>query len=108
MRRRVVVTNDARRDLESIYDHIADTASLAQADRIADRMMDLAASLAEFPERGSHPRGLAELGHLEFRQVILKPWLVIYSVEGRDIVIYLIADGRRDLCSLLAQRLLGA
>ncbi|MEJ7745739.1 MAG: type II toxin-antitoxin system RelE/ParE family toxin [Luteimonas sp.] len=108
MRRRVVVTDDARGDLEAIYDHIAETASPGQADRTADRLLALAAKLAEFPDRGSHPRALAELGHLEFRQVILKPWLLIYGVEERDVVIYVIADSRRDMRSLLAQRLLGA
>jgi len=108
MRRRVVVTDDARRDLEAIYDHIAETASPAQADRIADRLLAQAARLAELPERGRHPRVLAELGHLEFRQIVVKPWLLIYGIEERDVVIYVIADGRRDMRSLLAQRVLGA
>jgi toxin ParE1/3/4 len=106
MRHRVVVTDDARRDLESIYDYIADTGSPAQASKVADRLLHLTASLAEYPERGSHPRELAALGNLEFRQAMLKPWRVIYGVVDRDVVIYLIVDGRRDLQMLLAQRLL--
>lgn len=108
MRHRVVVTDDARRDLESIYDYVAETGSPAQAAKVADRLLRLTASLAQFPQRGSHPRELSALGNLEFRQAMLKPWRLIYGVEGRDVVIYLIADGRRDLRSLLAQRLLDA
>ncbi len=108
MRHRVVVTDDARRDLESIYDFIAETGSPAQAGRIADSLLQLTASLAEFPERGSRPREIEMLGNLEFRQAMIKPWRVVYGIEDRDVVIYLIADGRRDMRSLLAQRLLGA
>lgn len=107
-RHRVVVTDDARSDLESIYDYIAVTASPAQASQVADRLLRLAASLAELPQRGSHPRELAALGLLEFRQAVLKPWRVVYGIVDRDVVIYLFADGRRDLQTLLAQRLLGA
>ncbi|HET8610135.1 MAG TPA: hypothetical protein VFM11_10375 [Burkholderiales bacterium] len=33
---------------------------------------------------------------------------MIYRVTGHRVVIYLIADGRRDMQSLLARRLLGA
>lgn len=106
MHRRVVVTDDARRDLEGIYNHLAESASVAVAERMATRVLDLAASLTEFPERGSHPRALAELGHLEFRQVMLKPWLVTYGISKHDVVIYLIADGRRDMRALLMERLL--
>jgi len=33
---------------------------------------------------------------------------VIYRVTGSHVIIYLIADGRRDMQSVLARRLLGA
>ena len=108
MRRRVVITDDARQDLAALYDYIADTSSPAHADRIADRLLVLAASLAQYPERGSRPRELATLGHLQYRQVMFKPWRLIYDVDESRVVVYLIADARRDMRGLLAQRLLGA
>jgi hypothetical protein len=36
-----------------------------------------------------------------------KPYRVIYRITGRQVVIGLIADGRRDMQSVLAKRLLG-
>jgi hypothetical protein len=36
-----------------------------------------------------------------------KPYRLIYRVVGQQVVIYLIADGRRDMQPLLARRLLG-
>ena len=66
----------------------------------------LANALAEFPDRGSRPRELAALGLTQYKQLIQPPWRVIYSMEDGDIVIHLIADSRRDMGSLLQQRLL--
>jgi toxin ParE1/3/4 len=60
------------------------------------------------PARGSYPRELLDLGIKEYRQVFFKPYRLIYRVVARDVVVFVIADGRRDMQSLLARRLLGA
>lgn len=104
---RVLVTDDARLDLEDICHYIADHDSIAQAERIADRILSLANALADFPDRGRRPRELVALGLTQYRQLIQPPWRVIYSIGDGDIVIHLIADSRRDIGSLLEQRLLG-
>jgi len=44
--------------------------------------------------------------HGQYRQVFFEPYRVLYQVMGDRVYIYLIADGRRDLQSLLARRLL--
>jgi len=64
--------------------------------------------LAAFPDRGSHPKELQALGIREYRQTFSKPHRLIYRVIGRQVFIYVIADGRRDMQSLLQRRLLGA
>lgn len=48
------------------------------------------------------------MGIREYRQTFFKPYRVIYRVIGQRVYIYLIADGRRDMQTLLARRLLGA
>jgi toxin ParE1/3/4 len=70
--------------------------------------MDVVKSLSRFPERGSHPKELVGLGIKEYRQTFIKPYRVIYRVTRSQVIIYLIADGRRDMQSVLARRLLGA
>lgn len=108
MRYEVLLTRDAEHDLEAIHDFIARTDSTAAADRILDRLTATVKALAMFPERGSHPRELMALGFREYRQVMFRPWRVIYRVIGQQVFIYLIADGRREMQTLLAQRLLDA
>jgi toxin ParE1/3/4 len=70
--------------------------------------MEAVEGLAQFPERGSYPKELVALGIKEFRQTAFKPYRVIYRVIGSRVVIVLIVDGRRDMQSVLARRLLGA
>ena len=69
--------------------------------------MEVVDGLTRFPERGSYPRELLALGIKEYRQTAFKPYRVIYRVVGSQVVIHLIVDGRRDMQSVLARRLLG-
>jgi len=104
----VLLTDGAERDLESIYDYIAEFDSPASAEHVLDELLKAAEDLATFPERGSYPKELLALGIKEYRQTFFKPYRVIYRVVDQRVVIYVIADGRRDMQSLLARRLFGA
>lgn len=104
----VLLTEGAEQDLESIHDYIAEFDCVANANHVLDRLMKAVESLSKFPERGSYPKELSALGIREYRQAFFKPYRLIYRVQGAKVIIYVIVDGRRDLQSLLARRLLGA
>ena len=104
----VLITEGAEQDLEAIHDYISGFDCVANANYVLDKLMDVAESLSKFPERGSYPKELVGLGIKEYRQTFFKPYRVIYRVAGSQVIIYLIADGRRDMQSVLARRLLGA
>ena len=106
MSHRVLLTADAARDLEDIYDYIARHDAPAKADAVLDRIEQVLANLAEFSHRGHHPQELRSLGIHEYREVLFKPYRMIYRVIGDAVYVYLIADGRRDMQTLLAHRLL--
>jgi toxin ParE1/3/4 len=103
----VRLTAGAERDLESLYDYIAEFDSKASANHVLAKLMKTAEGLATFPERGAYPRELLALGIREYRQVFFKPYRLIYRTNGQQVFIVLIADGRRNMQSLLARRLLG-
>ncbi len=107
MRFEVLLTDDAERDLDDIYTYIAEHDSPEKADYVLDRLVEVTDDLATSPECGVHPRELSALGIQEYRQVFFKPYRVIYRSFERRVVIYVIADGRRDVQSLLSRRLLG-
>ena len=104
----VLLTEGAEQDLEAIHDYISEFDCVANANHVLDALMNVVQSLSRFPERGSYPKELVSLGIKEYRQTFFKPYRVIYRVTGSQVIIYLIADGRRDMQSVLARRLLGA
>ena len=104
----VLLTEDAERDLDDIHGYIATYDSLENADRVLDRLLEVTEILSTNPERGSVTKELQSLGIQECRQSFFKPYRVIYRIADEQVVVYLIADGRRDMQTLLARRLLGA
>ena len=103
---KVLLTRDAANDLEELDTWIATHDSPEQADYVLDRINEAFQKLTELPERGTYPKELSALGMREFREVFFKPYRIIYRVERRTVYIYLVADGRRDMQTLLSQRLL--
>ena len=98
---------DAEHDLETIADYIAKHDSLERAQYVIDKIMDLVCSLTTLPDKGNFPKELEAFGNREYRQIFFKPYRVIYQVAGRHVTVMLVADGRRDMPTLLANRLLG-
>ncbi len=105
-RHEVVLTEDAERDLEDIYDYIAAFDLPKKADHVLHKLLEVVESLALFPEQGLQPKELRSLGIQEYRQVFFKPYRLVYRVIDKRVVVYLIADGRRDMQALLTRRLL--
>lgn len=103
----VLITEGAEQDLEALFDYIAEHDRRANAEYVLDELMTVIESLRSHPERGAYPRELQALGMREYRQLHFKPYRVIYRIVGQQVYIYLIADGRRDMVSLLNRRLLG-
>lgn len=106
MRYEVRFTDDAAFDLDELYEFIARHDSLANADRLLERVEKVCSSLTQSPSRGAHPEELIAIGMREYREVFFKPYRIIYRVHERAVFVYLVADGRRDMQTLLRQRLL--
>lgn len=100
------LTDDALDDLQDIADYLSTTESADIASRIVGKIEEAYVRLAEFPNRGAIPHELSELGMRDFRQVFFKPYRIIYKVVEDRAVVYVIADGRRDMRTLLRRRLL--
>lgn len=104
----VLLTNEAARDLDEIYDYIALHDSPRKADYVLERIEKVFSSLSEFPERGTYPKELLALGIREYREIFFKPYRIIYRVIDNIVYVLPIVDGRRDMQSLLQRRLLNA
>jgi len=104
----VYLTSDAVRDLEELFGYISTNDSAEKADYVVGQIAKAFANLSGYPKRGAYPKELISLGIREYREIYFKPYRIIYRIVGENVYILLIADGRRDMQTLLQRRLLEA
>ena len=102
--RRVLWTRTARHDLDAIVAYIA-ADSIENALSILDRLQERAESLTTAAERGRPVPELRSIGVHQYRELVERPWRIIYRVEPDSVMVLAVLDGRRDLESLLLDRL---
>ena len=95
----------ARQDVLEIVDYIASDAPINAA-KVLERLEARAASLNRFPERGRVTPELRHLGITSIRELIENPWRIVYEFSGSEVLIVGVLDSRRDLQSMLLERLL--
>jgi toxin ParE1/3/4 len=105
---KVLLSNDAARNLGELYDYIALHDAPRKADYVFEQTEKAFSKLSEFPERGAYPKELLAIGIREYREIFFKPYRIIYRVIDKNVYVLLIVDGRRDMQSLLQRRLLNA
>ncbi|MBM3513603.1 MAG: type II toxin-antitoxin system RelE/ParE family toxin [Alphaproteobacteria bacterium] len=103
---RVVITRSARRDLDEIFDYIAEHDSVDAALAIVERLESIAKQLARFPMRGRRPPEALARGSGPIRELIAHPYRIVYLIGSNLVFVILIADGRRNMQALLQRRLL--
>jgi toxin ParE1/3/4 len=105
---KVLLTNDAARDLDELYDYIALHDAPRKADSVLEQIEKAFSKLSEFPERGAYPKELLAIGIREYREIFFKPYRIVYRVMGKNVYVLLVVDGRRDMQALLQRRLFDA
>ena len=104
----VFLADDASRDLEELYDYIESHDAPGKADYVLDQIETAFSSLSENPGRGAYPKELLAVGLCEYREIFFKPYRIVYRVIAENVYVMVIADGRRDMQTLLQRRLLQA
>jgi toxin ParE1/3/4 len=102
----VVLLDGAKQDLPQLHKYVTLNDSLEKADRLVDDLQRTCSRLKTMTERGRIPLELERIGVREFREIISKPYRIIYSAVKSRVLVYCILDGRRDLQDLLVERLL--
>ncbi|MGA3263916.1 MAG: type II toxin-antitoxin system RelE/ParE family toxin [Terracidiphilus sp.] len=101
-------TKAAQNDLRGLHAYITANDSKENADYVVREIVRAALALRDFPRRGAHPPELLALGNRSYRQIFFKPYRILYHIRANTVFIALIADGRREMASLLTRRLSGS
>lgn len=102
--RAVAWTDAAKHDLAAIVDFIAADNPDAAID-VLDKLEARAAALKTQATRGRIVPELREAGIMEHRELIVKPWRILYLIEAEVVHVTAVLDSRRDLQALLLERL---
>ena len=104
----VQLTDDATRDLQEICDYIERHDAPGWTDDVLNQIDRALQSLSEHPRRGNYPKEPLDLGIREYRELFFRPCRIICRVIESNVYVLVIANGRRDIQSLLQRRLLQA
>ena len=100
----VIWTNIAENDLKNIVEYIADD-SPPNSLKIFKRIKQKASSLYTFPERGRIVPELRDQGIIQYRELIISPWRILYRVTKMSVFVLSVLDSRRNIEDTLLKRL---
>lgn len=92
------------RDLEEIVGFVA-SESPSDATRLLERIERRAAALDSTPQRGRCVPELLYFGMRTWRELIVRPYRIVYRVDRDSVTVLAVFDGRRDLEDVLLERL---
>jgi toxin ParE1/3/4 len=95
-------TPEAEADAATIVEYFDDPIN---AEKVIVQFGTTADSLQTLPERGRVVPELRKIGVLAYLEVFHKPWRMVYKIQGHEVWIMAVLDGRRDLADLLFERL---
>ncbi len=94
----------AEEDLRAIIEYIrADNPSVAKDN--LKKIRSKTSNLHSFPQRGRVVPELKEYGIIQYRELVISPWRVIYRISEFDVYILSVIDSRRNVEDILLDRL---
>ena len=97
-------TDVAENDLNEIIEYIS-LDSPYNVLKILKKIKQKASELYTLPERGRIVPELQEQGILQYRELIIPPWRLIYRIAGRKIYVLSVIDSRQNVEDILLKRL---
>ncbi len=99
----VIWANTAESDLVKILEYIARD-SPATALKILRKIKTQVSELYHFPERCRIVPELYEHGITQYREMIIKPWRVMYRINGSAVYVLSVLDSRQNVEDILLKR----
>jgi toxin ParE1/3/4 len=94
----------AEQDLKAIIEYIYADRPSAARDNL-EKIKTKALALHIFPQRGRVVPELKEHGILQYRELIIPPWRVIYRISELRVYVLSVIDSRRNVEDILLERL---
>jgi toxin ParE1/3/4 len=102
---KVVILDSAQADLHALRRYMVKNFSASTWQTTYNKLKTAIRNLAEFPYMGSIPPELEAVNLTQYRQLLSGMNRIIYEVRGDTVYVHIIADTRRNMQSLLIDRL---
>lgn len=100
---KVVWANVAESDLKDIIEYIS-IDSPQNALNLLNKIKQKASDLYALPERGRIVPELKDQGILQYREIVISPWRLIYRITERKVFVLSLIDSRRNVEDILFKR----
>ncbi len=100
---RVVWSSTAENDLKYIVEYIAKD-SPAKALNILSKIKKACSNLYVLPDRGRIVPELREFNILQYHELIVDPWRIIYKIAKNQVFVLSVIDSRRNVEDILLDR----
>jgi len=101
---KVLWARSAEDDLISIIKFIHSENPIAAKDNLK-KIKTKISNLSNLPNRGRIVPELKDEGILQYRELIISPWRVIYRISELNVYVLLVIDSRQNVEDILLQRL---
>lgn len=106
MKYKVLIDPQAKLDIKEIFVYVLQNDDLRSAGKILDGLEKTCYNLEKFPEHGHIPPELRETGIIKYREIHYSNYRIIYEIDGGEIYVPAVLDGRRNIQEILSSRLL--
>jgi len=103
----IIWTERAEKDLLTIVSYIA-RKHPSNAVNILRKIKKATSRLYHTPTRGRMIPELQEQGVLQYRELVITPWRVMYKISGKSVFIMSVLDSRQNIEDILLERLLNS
>jgi toxin ParE1/3/4 len=100
---KIVWANVAECDLKDIIEYISQD-SPQNALEVLKKIKQKASELYTLPERGRIVPELQDQGILQYREIVIPPWRLIYRMTEREVFVLSLIDSRRNVEDILLKR----
>jgi toxin ParE1/3/4 len=104
---KIIWTNVAECDLRDIIEFIS-LDSPQNALKILKKIQLKASELYTLPERGRILPELQDQGILQYREIVIPPWRLIYRIAERKVFVLSLIDSRRNVEDILLKRFISS
>jgi plasmid stabilization system protein ParE len=103
----IIWSETSEKDLISIIEYIAQDSPSIAHEKFKE-IKEKALGLYSFPDRGRIVPELQEQGIIQYRELTVSPWRIMYRISEKSVYVLSVLDSRQNVEDLLLKRFIGS